>query len=191
MTGINNAKIALLVEGYPRLGFETYRKMLADGTPGLCITRLHPRYLNEKYGISGGSFLWLTGNAAEGAVSPKNPKKLLRTIKELAAKESGLTVFLDGLEYLLLFNDMRKMISLLEEMGDALAKKGGRMVISIDPLTFEQNDLVRLWEAFPMEQKVIRSEITMVAPQNAPFKSSSAGRMPVGMMGNEVVTATP
>jgi hypothetical protein len=190
MTGINNAKIALLVEGYPRLGFETYRKMLADGTPGLCITRLHPRYLNEKYGISGGSFLWLTGNAADGAVSPKNPKKLLKAVKEMAAKESGLTVFLDGLEYLLLFNDMRKMIALLQEMGDVLAKNGGRMVISIDPLTFEQNDLVRLWEAFPMEQKVVRSEITKVVPQTAPILSSAASRMPVGMMAKEV-TATP
>jgi hypothetical protein len=183
MTGTNNAKIALLVEGYPRLGFETYSKMIAEGAPGLCITRLHPRYVKEKFGVSAGSFLWLTGNAAEGAVSPKNPKKLLKTVKELSARESGMTVFLDGLEYLLLFNDMRKMISMLQEMGEILAKNGGKMVVSIDPLTFEQNDLVRLWEAFPTEQKVVRSEIQ--APVSAPVMSASAPRMSMGLIAKE------
>ena len=51
MTGTNNAKIALLVEGYPRLGFDTYSKMIAEGAHGLCITRLHPRYVKEKFGV--------------------------------------------------------------------------------------------------------------------------------------------
>lgn len=185
MTGTNNAKIALLVEGYPRLGFETYRKMIADGAPGLCITRLHPRYVTEKFGVSSGSFLWLTGNAADGAVSPKNPKKLLKAVKELSAKESGMTVFLDGLEYLLLFNDMRKMISLMQEMGEILAKNGGKMIVSIDPLTFEQNDLVRLWEAFPTEQKVVRNEVLAPSPL-----MTSTSRVPMGLLAKEA-TAVP
>jgi hypothetical protein len=186
MTGANNTRIALLVEGYPRLGFETYRKMLADGAPGLCITRLHPRYVNEKYGIHAGSFLWLTGNPGEGAVSPKSPKKLLKAVKELATRETAPIVFLDGLEYLLLFNDLCKMISLLQEMGDVLAKVGGRVIVGIDPLTFEQNDLVRLWEAFPTEQKAIRSDT--VSPQGS-SPMSSGSRMPMGLMAKELSAA--
>ncbi len=60
--------------------------------------------------------------------------------------------FLDGLEYLLLWNDMRKLLATLEEINQALKVNGGVMYIGIDPLTLEQKDLDRLWAVFPKMQ---------------------------------------
>jgi hypothetical protein len=45
------SKISLLVEGYPRYGFQILSKILDGKRSGICITRLHPDYVVQKYGL--------------------------------------------------------------------------------------------------------------------------------------------
>lgn len=145
------SNVIMLVEGYPRMGFKAFSSMISDGRASLCITRLHPEYVKEKFGLTGSRYYWLTGNEADHALSPKTLSPLLRTVKR-ECKNKKLLVFLDGLEYLLLWNDMNKVLDGLEGIGKALDANGGTIFVSIDPLTFEQKDLNRIWALFPRVQ---------------------------------------
>jgi hypothetical protein len=143
--------VVMLVEGYPRMGFKAFSSMISDGTSSLCISRLHPEYVTEKFGLVGPRFYWLTGNKADNAISPKTLSPILKTIKQ-ECKNKKLIVFLDGLEYLLLWNDIKKVLAGLESIGRSLDVNGGAIFVSIDPLTFEQKDLDRIWAMFPRLQ---------------------------------------
>jgi hypothetical protein len=82
-------------------------------------------------------------------------------------------IFLDGLEYLLLWNEMNKVISALEEIQGALVATNGKMVICFDPLTLEQNDLKRLWALYPKMEPLADTESD--AQTTISIKEPSAG----------------
>jgi len=142
-------KISLLTESYPRYGFDALSMLTATGWDALCITRLHPEYVTKKYGLSGTRCLWLSSRRGKGSISPKSMGHLIRAIKAELKKNGNLIVFVDGLEYILMWNDLEKVMSTLKEIDGMMEGKNAEMLICIDPLTFEQRDLERLVSEFP------------------------------------------
>jgi len=141
------SRISLLVEGYPRSGFKVFSYMSKANENSICITRLHPDYVAEKYNVKGRKCYWLSGCKGKNIISPKSLNQMVKTV-----------VFLDGLEYLLLWNEMNKVISALEEIQAVLVATNGKMVICFDPLTLEQNDLKRLWALYPKMEPLAETE---------------------------------
>jgi hypothetical protein len=145
----DNSKISLLLEDYPRNGYKLYSKIVGRSTSGLCISRLHPDYVAQKYGLDMSKRYWLSGQNGEDVISPKSLNHLLKVVRMELRGRSGGTVLLDGLEYLLLFNDMNKVLNTLEQIDSLLREANVEMIVAMDPLTFEQKDLRTLWAAFP------------------------------------------
>jgi hypothetical protein len=144
-----DSRISLLIEGYPRSGYQTYCKITGNSTSGLCISRLHPDYVAQKYGLDRSKRYWLSGQKGDDVIAPKSLNQLVKVIRSELRGRSGGKVFLDGLEYLLLFNDMGKVMGMLEEIDSLLRAADVELFVSLDPLTFEQKDLDRLWMAYP------------------------------------------
>lgn len=144
-----DARISLLIESYPRTGYQTYAKMVGTSTSGLCISRLHPDYVGQKYGLERSKRYWLSGQKGADVISPKSVKQLVKIIRSELRGRAGGVVFFDGLEYLLNYNDMNTVLSMLVEINKALQAADVEMIISVDPLTFEQRDIEWLWECFP------------------------------------------
>jgi hypothetical protein len=144
-----DSRISLLIEGYPRTGYQTYCKIMGNSTSGLCISRLHPDYVAQKYGLDRSKRYWLSGQKGEDVIAPKSLNHLVKVIRSEMRGRSGGKVFLDGLEYLLLFNDMSKVMGMLEEIDSLLKAADVELFVSLDPLTFEQKELDRLWMAYP------------------------------------------
>jgi len=143
----NGRRISLLMEGYPRKGFQVYSSILKSGRKGVCVSRLHPEYVEQKFDLPKGDCFWLSSCKGKGVLSPK---VLTSVSKTIASTLSGnAVVFLDGLEYILLYNDMNKVLSFLREVEVILAKQDAEMLVSIDPLTFEGKELDRLYVDFP------------------------------------------
>jgi hypothetical protein len=180
------AKVSLLVEGYPRNGFNIFSKYLS-GEEGVCITRLHPEYVVEKYGLKHSKFHWLSGVKQKGALSPKNVSNLVKQVRS-EVKEGRKKFFLDGLEYLLLWNDMNKIVSSLQEIGQMLERSHGSMIVSIDPLTFEERDLKRLWGSFPQFDA---ASINEVSQRSAADEPTDKGRISGDLLVSKGLTATP
>jgi len=145
----NESKISLLLEDYPRNGYQIYSKMVGRSTSGLCISRLHPDYVAQKYGLEMSKRYWLSGQSGDDIIAPKALNQLLKVIRMELRGRSGGTIFLDGLEYLLLFNDMNKVLGILEQIDSLLKEAKVEMMVSMDPLIFEQRELETLWDAFP------------------------------------------
>ncbi|HSV41816.1 MAG TPA: DUF835 domain-containing protein [Methanomassiliicoccales archaeon] len=186
--GLTEKNVKMLVEGYPRIGFKLFSQMISDDANNVCITRLHPDYVAEKYALTKPKYYWLSGNKATNTISPKSLGPLLRTVRhECRGKKT--VIFLDGLEYLLLWNDMKKVLSCLQEIGDELAMNGGSLYVCIDPLTFEQKDLDRIWAMFP---KCLPYEtVTGQALRSVSIGPSSSDRTISDLMAPRGLTASP
>lgn len=179
-------KVSLLVEGYPRNGFQVFSRYLA-GEDGVCITRLHPEYVVEKYGLNNSKFHWLSGVKQKGALSPKNVSDLVKQVRA-EIKTGRRKFFLDGLEYLLLWNDMNRIIASLKDIEKMLDAVEGSIIVSIDPLTFEERDIKRLWDSFPAFDVAAFNE---GFPQTAGDVPSDKGRIGGDLLVSKGLTATP
>jgi len=145
----NGHRISLMVEEHPRIVFQAYSKISQSGSKGVCISRLHPDYLAHKFGLSSAKCYWLSGCKGKNVLSPRMLGQIARVIRGSILKDKDRIFFLDGLEYLILHNDMAKIMVFLEEMDATLSELGADLIISIDPLTFEPKDLQKLWAAYP------------------------------------------
>lgn len=186
MEDAKGTKVSLLVEGYPRNGFQIYSRYLS-GEEGVCITRLHPEYVVEKYGLKNTKFHWLSGVKQKGTLNPESVSNLIKQVR-YEVKEGKKKFFLDGLEYLLLWNDMNKIVSSLQEIGQMLEGAQGSMIVSIDPLTFEEKDLKRLWDTFP---RFDTSVLNAGFQQSAADEQTGKGRIGEDLLVSKGLTATP
>jgi hypothetical protein len=187
------SKISLLVEGYPRSGFQVLSKLLDSGRRGVCITRLHPDYVIQKHGLHDVECHWLSGCKGKNIMSPKSLNQMVRKLKSGTKADKNLLVFLDGLEYLLIWNDMGKIMNALGEIDDALADTNAEMLICIDPLTLEQRDLDRLYEAFPKcnANEMLASATSSRSQQTSEVLRETGGQTVGGLLQSRVLHATP
>ncbi len=144
-----DTRITLLIEGYPRTGYQTYARLVGGSSGGLSIGRLHPDYVAQKYGLERSKRYWLSSQKGAGTISPKALGALVKALHSELRGRAGGTVLLDGLEYLLLFHDIGKMMGILQEIDGLLQQADVTMLVLLDPHTFEPRDLERLWEAYP------------------------------------------
>lgn len=185
MTGTMDAKVSLLMEGYPRNGFTVFSNYLGKDQ-GVCITRLHPEYVVEKYGLKNSRFHWLSGVKQQGTLSPKNVSALVKQVRG-EIKDGQRKFFLDGLEYLLLWNDMNGIVASLKEIEKDMEKAEASMIVSIDPLTFEENDLRKLKESFPQ----LSAEISAVSQRTGADEPAGKGQIGADLLVSRGLTATP
>lgn len=179
----SDSKISLLIEGYPRTGYQTYSKMIGRSTSGLCISRLHPDYVAQKYGLEMSKRYWLSGQKGNEVIAPKSLHQLIKVVRSELRGRSGGSIFMDGLEYLLLFNDLGKVMAAMEEIDSLLRSANVELIVSVDPLTFEQKDVDRLWSSFPRytsEEMLLKHSIEQ--PQHISVTAPmSAGRETAGL----------
>lgn len=140
----NGHRISLLIESCPKIGLQTFSEAVRAGSKGICISRMHPDYVSQKFGLEGAVRYWLSDCKGRGALSPRALGQITKVIRSSIAKGSN-TILLDGLEYLLLYNDMARILAFLEEIDYILAKAEAEMVICIDPCTYEPKELDRLY----------------------------------------------
>ncbi|MGB9882770.1 MAG: DUF835 domain-containing protein [Methanomassiliicoccales archaeon] len=143
-------RISLVVEGYPRKGFHVLAKLMEGYERGLCITRLHPEYVCSKFDLKNVECYWLSGCKGKHVISPRSLGQLTRIVKTWLKENRDTVVFLDGLEYLLIWNDMGRIIGALNELDRVLSYSNSTMLICIDPLTLEQKDLEKISSVLKM-----------------------------------------
>ncbi|MEZ5334221.1 MAG: DUF835 domain-containing protein [Methanolobus sp.] len=133
---------------YVKDGIETeesylmFANMVKSGVPGLCITRENPARIRKKYGLLKTPFIWLTKNhdSDQPYIDSSELYKLQPAIANFIEKVDKGVVFLDGLEYLSLDNDIKSVIKAVEEVNDSIMNSESSMVIHVDSLTLEQKD---------------------------------------------------
>ncbi len=169
-------RITLLIEGYPRKGFQLYSRMLKEGASGVCVSRLHPDYVQQKFDVQARTY-WLSSCKGKDVLSPKQTGPIVKAIRSAVAPETHTIVFLDGIEYLLLYNDLAKVESFLKDLGRSLENTNAEVIVALDPLTMEQRDLEALYEAV---QHVTIDDLEAMLPMSQPQQTVATAPLSAG-----------
>lgn len=110
----------------------------------MLISRLHPDLVREKISGKIAEAIWLSERPNERSVLPQQLGKLLQRVSTFVKKEKPAVVFLDGLEYLSLFNDFSRLQMFVEQLNDIIMESHAILVVAIDPRLFDRRSLAKL-----------------------------------------------
>ncbi|WP_094227636.1 DUF835 domain-containing protein [Methanolobus psychrotolerans] len=119
--------------------YRMFSNMVKSGVPGLCITRQNPTRVRNTYSLLKTPFIWLTKNQSSDQpfIDSSELYKLQPTIYNFIDKVNLGVVFLDGLEYLSLDNDIKSVIKAIEEVNDSVMNSNSSMIIHINSLALD------------------------------------------------------
>jgi len=104
------------------------------GHQGLCITRMYPPKVRDKYGLQKTPIVWLTNEAIKGEQSVHSIQDLSIVIASYLEKAEKAVVLIDGFEYLITNHGFEAFLTFLQILKSRVQR---RNAIVIAPL-FEQ-----------------------------------------------------
>jgi hypothetical protein len=123
--------------------FSIFVNAIKQGMPGLCITRVFPPRVREKYAeVCPKEFVtyWLSTSESSGGVPSIKPSQydheLTRAITGFL-KESGGIVMLHGIEFLISNNTFPAILKFSQRIRDSASVSGGIFLIAVDPSTLD------------------------------------------------------
>jgi tetratricopeptide (TPR) repeat protein len=123
--------------------FKFYLNLLKGGSRGLCISRLHPDKLSQKYNLTE-STIWLSKLPCDNCRNPSNLGKLAFTINQFLDKNPKSTVLLDGLEYLINNNDFQMVLRFIDDIHESIVIHGSIFVIPVSPASYTEREITLL-----------------------------------------------
>ncbi|MEM3342308.1 MAG: DUF835 domain-containing protein, partial [Thermoplasmata archaeon] len=131
----------------------------------LSITRTYPEHIKEKYKVENVKMMWLTQTEAssqepeigtigvfslglssseresEDTISPTNIARLTSTIKGFIDSHERSIILLEGLEYLIIQNDFRTVLKLIQLINEYILLKNAILLVPVDPSTMDSKEL--------------------------------------------------
>ncbi len=141
---LRRGRAYLFKEEKPVQAYKKLEEALNYGFAGLCISKLHPQKVRERYDVGKASIFWLSFKKAEGTINPKGFAKLNRTIAEFVKTPEGSIVLLDCLDQIKFANGLQKSLTMLKDLGNLCNENGSIILISINPEMFEEQELTAI-----------------------------------------------
>lgn len=158
----------LIKERKPFLSYALFEMMLADGAPGLCITRQFPDRVKEDNKVGGARIVWLSQTPGEGNHNPTAIGPLASLISNYIEQNKDSAIIVDGLEYLCVNNGFAQVLKFVEHVNDLVMRSKAIMLIPISPDAFEKKEMALL----ERNMEVIESPLVMVGKQQTTGKES-------------------
>ena len=111
---------------------------------GLVITREFPEKVREKHKIVVTPIIWLTETPGELRVAPTSLAVLTDTIIRFMESNPNSIVLLEGIEYIMTFNEFRKVLRSLDSLNETAWITKGRLLIAVNPKAFDERELALL-----------------------------------------------
>jgi len=135
----------LVQEKKPLESVGIFADLIKHGASGLCISRTPPSKLKARFGMSSGTFHWLTKNKDDDSLDPSNLRKIMIAVTEFLEKTEGTRmILLEGFEYLLDFNNFNTLIRFVGDIQDEIASAKANLILPINPAALEDQDRARL-----------------------------------------------
>jgi two-component system cell cycle response regulator len=134
----------LIKEGDPHMALTIFSKLvLNQGMMGLCVTRILPKRIREKYNLPKTPIVWLTTNriGEETCVTPSGIAELSSVIVSFVDQTKNGIIMLEGLEYLVSQNNFRSILNLIQLINDKIMISDSRMLLTFDPKTLEEKEV--------------------------------------------------
>jgi len=153
----------LVKEASSEEAYRLFVEAIRSGRKGLCITRVFPAKVRERFGSPDLPILWLSNVGKEDAIRPKDLEKLSLAIERFLTLEKGV-VLMDGIEYLVTNNNFLTVLRLLQSIRDQVAINNAILLLSVNPSTFDSHQLTLL------EREVDQ----VIAPSSGPGRTNGS-----------------
>jgi hypothetical protein len=121
---------------------------------GLMVTREYPDNIRERYSIQVTPIIWLTETPGERRVAPTSLAVLTDTVIRFMESNPNSIVLLDGIEYLITFNDFKKVLRYLDSLNETTWITKARLLIAVNPKAYDDKELALL----ERDRKVVKGE---------------------------------
>ena len=140
---LKDSSAYLIKESTPVEAYNLFTIALRSGKKGLCITRVFPKKVRERFGIADLPILWLSNVGKENSVRPKDLEKLSLSVEQFLTREKG-AILMDGIEYLVTNNNFITVLRLVQSIRDQVAINNGVLLISINPAALDAHQMTLL-----------------------------------------------
>ncbi|MEE9223820.1 MAG: DUF835 domain-containing protein, partial [Thermoplasmata archaeon] len=135
----------LVEEQTPSLCFEVFKDLVTHGNQGLCITRTMPEKVRSQYGLEKTPIIWLTRVAdSPDTLRPYPVGKISETVQLFISAGKNTVVLLDGVEYLILHNDFKTVLTSLQDLNEYIAQNDSILILPVDAEAMEPKEFALL-----------------------------------------------
>lgn len=124
--------------------YQHFADLVNRNHKGLQITRQHPDHIDTSILKVRPRIIWLSTTLGTDYVDPQNLGNLTSIIHEFVEHNEETTIFIDGLEYLMINNDFSRVIKFLEYVNEIVMKEGSILFLAIDERAFDEKELALL-----------------------------------------------
>lgn len=118
---------------------------MEDGTPTLCVSRLHPDRIRGRYGLVHAKLAWISTSPGDDQYSPTAIGTLASAIEAFINKNpTGCVVLLDGLEYIAIHVGFDKTLFFMEHLNEYVMARRASLIVPMSPGCFSTVELARL-----------------------------------------------
>ena len=144
----------LLKEEKPTKGYELLGNSISYGDRGLCITKLPPKKVRERYGLEKTPIIWITfeGVKYEKKINPMQLDKLLRAIFEFVTIPGKSVIFIDCFKEIGMVNGFEQVIKNLIEIKGLCKENSASLLLSINPIMFDEKQMQIIKKDFEEER---------------------------------------
>jgi len=141
---LREGAIYLIKERKPVLSYKLFEKALADGLPGLCVTRQYPERLKEKFNLQNARLIWLSHTPGKDSHNPTNIGTLATLITSFIERYKKSITLLDGIEYLVINNGFQQVLKLTELVNEQVMQSDSIVLMPISESAFSDKELALL-----------------------------------------------
>lgn len=121
--------------------YNLMRQNLDQGLEGLIISRKRPEIVKTTYGLKKTPVLWIGTTPGEGNIYPTSLGILSDTIVTFFERGSNTIVLFDGFESLMVHNDFRKALLLIDHLKCMAAHHQSRLMVVLDSRALSVKEL--------------------------------------------------
>jgi hypothetical protein len=173
----------LVEERTPSLCFEVFKDLVTHGYQGLCITRTMPNKVRSQYGLEKTPILWLTRVAdSKDTLRPYPVGKISETVQLFISAGKNTVVLLDGVEYLVMHNDFKTVLTSLQDLNEYIAQHDSILILPADAEAMEPRQFallrrdLRMIERPPSIRGPVEPEETPIEEETEPESFDVIGR---------------
>jgi len=120
---------------------------------GFMIAREYPENLREKYRLQVTPIMWLSESPGELRVAPTSLAVLADTAVRFMETTPNSIVLLEGIEYLITFNEFKKVLKTLDTLNETAWINKTRLILAVNPKAFDIKELAML----ERDRKVVKA----------------------------------
>lgn len=111
-------------------GYDLFLDAVKCGAFGFVVSTTHPQQIKEKYSLSTTPVVWISDEAFEMGVKPKDLKRLSTLIINFMKKTGNAVVFLDGIDMLITINGFSNVQPVVQVLSSTAQATNNSLIIS-------------------------------------------------------------